>query len=161
MWDCSIGYKPQDNWTKNELPDWARLKILPEIFHTKNFKDTLVEMWPDFYEKLGVVRNYMLDYYDRCYAADRANKARWSQGVPIDIEGVEYLWGLLSNKAAWINDHIQDIEIQGGVAAIDFSRPLDVYNLQSMRVLGGADAARVNALPAGLYIIDGKKVLVK
>lgn len=36
-----------------------------------------------------------------------------------------------------------------------------VYNLEGMRILDGADEAAVRALPAGLYIINGHKVLLK
>lgn len=36
-----------------------------------------------------------------------------------------------------------------------------VYNLQGVRVAKGISAAQVNALPAGLYIVNGKKVMVK
>ncbi|MBD5232942.1 MAG: hypothetical protein HDS65_02055 [Bacteroidales bacterium] len=37
----------------------------------------------------------------------------------------------------------------------------DVYNLQGIRVARNASAADVKALPAGLYIVNGAKVLVK
>ncbi|MDE5555329.1 MAG: hypothetical protein K2J10_09140, partial [Muribaculaceae bacterium] len=37
----------------------------------------------------------------------------------------------------------------------------DVYNLQGIRVARQAKAADVNALPAGIYVVNGQKVIVK
>lgn len=37
----------------------------------------------------------------------------------------------------------------------------DVFNLQGIRILSGADAATVKSLPAGIYIINGKKMVIK
>ena len=38
---------------------------------------------------------------------------------------------------------------------------LEVYNLQGIRVLSNASAADVRNLPAGIYIVNGKKVAIK
>lgn len=43
----------------------------------------------------------------------------------------------------------------------DNNSAVDVYNLQGIRVASPATAADVKALPSGLYIINGSKVLVK
>lgn len=48
---------------------------------------------------------------------------------------------------------IDDVIIENGSAA-------DVYNLQGIRVARQASADRINSLPAGVYIIGGKKVAV-
>lgn len=37
----------------------------------------------------------------------------------------------------------------------------DVYNMQGVKVLGNADNAAVSNLPAGIYIVNGKKVVVR
>lgn len=37
----------------------------------------------------------------------------------------------------------------------------DVFNLQGIRILTDADAEALKALPAGLYIVNGKKVILK
>ncbi|MDE6240230.1 MAG: hypothetical protein K2M54_09640, partial [Muribaculaceae bacterium] len=37
----------------------------------------------------------------------------------------------------------------------------DVYNLQGIRVARQANADEVNALPAGIYVVNGQKVIVK
>lgn len=52
-------------------------------------------------------------------------------------------------------------QVVESVNGIDGGRLYDVYNMQGLRILSGADAPRVKALPAGLYIINGKKVILK
>ncbi len=47
------------------------------------------------------------------------------------------------------------------VAEINVASSFDVFNTQGVCILRGADAVAVNNLPAGLYIINGHKVLVK
>lgn len=44
---------------------------------------------------------------------------------------------------------------------IDGSELYDVYNLQGMQLLKGADAPTLKTLPAGLYIVNGRKVILK
>ncbi len=43
----------------------------------------------------------------------------------------------------------------------DANSTADVYNLQGIRVARQANAADIKALPAGLYIVNGSKVIVK
>lgn len=45
--------------------------------------------------------------------------------------------------------------------AADADNRLDVYNLQGILLIADADADQIAALPAGIYIIGGKKVTVK
>ena len=37
----------------------------------------------------------------------------------------------------------------------------NVYNTQGVLVMKNADAAKVNALPAGIYLMNGKKIVVR
>ena len=49
-----------------------------------------------------------------------------------------------------------------GIDAVDAENGLyNVYNYQGIRVLNNADKDAVNALPAGFYIVNGKKVVIK
>ena len=54
-------------------------------------------------------------------------------------------------------------EIPSGIAAIvaEMGNNVDVYNLQGRLVVKNADAKRVNQLPVGIYIINGKKYIKK
>lgn len=56
----------------------------------------------------------------------------------------------------------KDIDPNGilGIAADD-NAPVDVYNLQGMRVLTGVDASAAASLPAGVYIVGNRKVHVR
>ncbi len=67
------------------------------------------------------------------------------------------------SKAPWRNfDIIVEKEDTGiGEVTNDDERPADVYDLQGVLVRRAATAAEVEALPAGIYIVGGKKVLVK
>ena len=49
-----------------------------------------------------------------------------------------------------------------GIDAVDAENGLyNVYNYQGIRVLNNADKDAVKALPAGFYIINGKKVVIR
>ena len=49
-----------------------------------------------------------------------------------------------------------------GIDAVDAENGLyNVYNYQGIRILNNADKDAVNALPAGFYIVNGKKVVIK
>lgn len=58
-----------------------------------------------------------------------------------------------------------DIEIEAdintGVEAVEATEPADVYNMQGVLVRKGATPEEVKALPAGIYVVAGKKVVVK
>lgn len=60
-----------------------------------------------------------------------------------------------------------DVNIQGKQSGIDSIAPdaavadRDVYNLQGIKVLDNATPAQIRALPAGLYIQGGQKIVVK
>ena len=51
------------------------------------------------------------------------------------------------------NDGISTIEADAATG--------NVYNTQGVMVLKAADAQSVNSLPAGIYIMNGKKIVVK
>lgn len=46
-----------------------------------------------------------------------------------------------------------------GVETISASDCLNVYSIQGIRIAGCTSAADLNALPAGLYIVNGKKII--
>ena len=55
--------------------------------------------------------------------------------------------------------------LEGGVESIESEMPVDgvyrVFNLQGVNVLNTKDASEVNTLPAGIYIVNGKKVYLR
>lgn len=49
----------------------------------------------------------------------------------------------------------------GSVSSIEANNGVVVYNLNGVKILESDNAASVNTLPKGLYIVNGKKVVVK
>ena len=62
-----------------------------------------------------------------------------------------------------VDIHGTTSEIPSGIAAIvaELGNDVDIYNLQGRLLIKNADAKRVSQLPAGIYIINGKKYLKK
>ena len=52
-------------------------------------------------------------------------------------------------------------DVVDGIEAVGAENAYRVYNLQGIEVLRNADASAVEALPAGIYVVNGKKVVVK
>lgn len=52
-------------------------------------------------------------------------------------------------------------DVVDGIEAVGAENAYHVYNLQGIEVLRNADASAVEALPAGIYVVNGKKVVVK
>ncbi len=48
-----------------------------------------------------------------------------------------------------------------GNVELDFNKAVDVYNLHGVRIMTGASEEDIRHLPSGLYVIGGKKVLIK
>lgn len=62
-------------------------------------------------------------------------------------------------ETIFLNVTVSDLEVLG-VLAIDGDNDYKVYNLQGVRVLESKDASGLDRLPAGIYIINGKKVMI-
>lgn len=55
----------------------------------------------------------------------------------------------------------KDIPTGVGVGAVEYSETVDVYTIQGVRVLSGAAPETVKELPAGLYIVNGQKYIIR
>ena len=79
-------------------------------------------------------------------------------GTPVEIA---------DGKHSFTVDSATDVTIKGKQSGIDTigaesaAADNDVYNLQGIKILDNATPAQVKALPAGLYIQGGKKIIVK
>lgn len=85
--------------------------------------------------------------------------------VTVNSEPVEKVAGddyyeIVLDKAAEIKVSDSESAITGIETDID-ANSTDVYNLQGIRVLTAPTQEEINALPAGLYIQKGKKIVVK
>lgn len=52
-------------------------------------------------------------------------------------------------------------DIEDGINTIESELSIEVYNAAGIRILSNGHSSDLNTLPAGLYIINGKKVLIK
>lgn len=66
----------------------------------------------------------------------------------INIESYDYTFKIIGDNTA-----------VGSL--VDNSKNYDVFNLQGVRVLKTSDNSSLHSLPAGIYIVNGKKILVK
>ena len=62
-------------------------------------------------------------------------------------------------EVIFLNVEVSNLETLG-VLGIDEDCGYKVYNLQGVRVLESKDASGLDRLPAGIYIINGKKVMI-
>ena len=62
-------------------------------------------------------------------------------------------------EVIFLNVEVSNLETLG-VLGIDADCGYKVYNLQGVRVLESKDASGLDRLPAGIYIINGKKVMI-
>lgn len=63
-----------------------------------------------------------------------------------------------ANPEIVLNYTISTVSIDAIVAA---GEPVNVYTAQGIQVLRNAEAAALNELPAGFYIVNGKKVIIR
>ena len=74
---------------------------------------------------------------------------------------------IADGKYTFVTDGATDVNIQGKQSGIDTigadaaKADRDVYNLQGIKVLDNATPDQVKALPSGLYIQGGQKIVVK
>lgn len=117
---------------------------------------------PDFYEMSGfdfpadsetagewipydVDMSVVEDMPDTFWIAFRL-KGKRSQAEPATYYVDNFVWNPSGSAVNGVN-------VSGGT--------YDVYNMQGIKVLSGADKSKVDQLPAGLYIVNGKKVVLK
>ncbi len=92
---------------------------------------------------LGFIKDETLDYLpaNKCYI-------RVDPGSPDEYKFV---------SPAEYEAGVEEI----GLATHDIDQPADVYNIHGIRVLHNALPADIEALPAGIYISNGKKIVVR
>lgn len=83
--------------------------------------------------------------------------------VIVNVNGVQQV---LADGKYSVNVHADtDIEVKKGdptgIANIGEDDCVDVYSLQGIRVLKNVNVAKINTLPAGIYIVSGRKIAVK
>lgn len=107
--------------------------------------------------------NYVVSvhYYNPSIAADEISS------IEIELMGITSMGTDIENEKATINNDATNPNVQQmpksrlaeglGVA----NESVDVYNMQGMLVKGNVNKSTIQDLPAGLYIVDGKKVIIR
>lgn len=70
------------------------------------------------------------------------------------------------NSAGLMDNCLITVDGEGGIEEImigdkNFDGYYQVFNLQGINILNTMELDRINSLPAGLYIVNGKKILIK
>lgn len=107
--------------------------------------------------------NYVVSvhYYNPSIAADEISS------IEIELMGMTSMGTDIENEKATINNDATNPNVQQmpksrlaeglGVA----NESVDVYNMQGMLVKANVNKSTIQDLPAGLYIVDGKKVIIR
>lgn len=65
-----------------------------------------------------------------------------------------------SSKLNGIDGYMDGIMTSVSAFGNDMTRPVDVYNLQGVKVREGVSAAKaLEGLPKGIYIVEGRKIV--
>ena len=158
-------YYTIENIVDNEV---IKLFFVPEnaIEHTVTFD--MVDGTLDGYE----VKKDILAVVDPTEPVSAVGKTQFTI-APVAREGVA-LTVIVGDSVIEAVDGVYTFETEGdttvkvsnGTTGIESvisgeNTTADVYNLQGIRVARQANADEVNALPAGIYVVNGQKVIVK
>lgn len=162
------------------VDNWNTLELWKEAF--KNYQG---ERYLDIYfsddrgEDAGYFIKVMHSWDDNGLWADNGAIEHFADHAVVDLQNIDVVSNLANsdrlmiqgNKEAGNPFNIVALVLRAGgssgtgidaVAADDPERPVDVYNLQGGIVRAHVPASvAVDNLPAGLYIVGGKKVWVK
>lgn len=141
------------------LPTW-----IAELWKYNEFRRIVLEEWEKFYPAyLDNVRAFVDRFYAQARAAYEVNGKIWPSYNSINIDwAYSRVTSHLSEYAAWFDQFIR--EAVGGVeglAADTEAYPADVYTATGILVRRAATADEVAALPAGLYIVGGRKLIIR
>lgn len=117
-----------------------------------DLEDTEIEIVPA--EGKGV-KVYVVDA-DEAPVAGGAIAEAAGELLPATADG-KYIVKLDGNKKVTVNNY-EDTGVSSIMAG---ARQGDVYTMTGVRILSNASEAQISQLPAGLYIIGGKKVVKK
>lgn len=103
--------------------------------------------------KINIGNNYLMaDDLDKIVVRLSGIKSAGGSAINVPEVVLENNYPLRAprNKQSRIEESLKDSDV-----------PVTIYNIQGMAVKDNVDRSAINDLPAGLYIINGKKVIVK
>ena len=104
-------------------------------------------------------------WWDYTFEGNTDSYYKWKSSDPLTLPDGEYLMRAFDHNGVYLSDpvtvYVGEPSALGTIEA-EGDGPVDVYNLQGMPVRKGviADEA-TQGLPTGIYIVNGKKILVK
>lgn len=141
------------------FPTW-----IAELWKYNEFRRIVLEEWEKFYpDYLVKVRDFVDRFYAQTRAAYLVNGKIWPSYDAINIDwAYSRVTTHLDAYAAWFDQFIREA-VNGveGVAAGIEAYPADVYTATGILVFRAASADEVASLPAGLYIVGGRKLIIR
>ena len=144
---------------KLPLPTW-----IAELWKYNEFRRIVLEEWEKFYpDYLVKVRDFVDRFYAQTRAAYLVNGKIWPS---YDVVNIDWAYSRvtthLNEYAAWFDQFIREA-VGGveGVAADTEAYPADVYTATGILVRRAATADVVASLPAGMYIVGGRKLIIR
>lgn len=144
---------------KLPLPTW-----IAELWKYNKFRRIVLKEWEKFYpDYLDKVRAFVDGFYAQTRAAYEVNGKIWPS---YDVVNIDWAYSRvtthLESYAAWFDQFIREA-VNGveGIAADTVAYPADVYTATGILVRHAAAADEVAALPSGLYIVGGRKLIIR
>lgn len=166
IWDLSCYDREKTDYTfrmkvhYNITPHW-----IGELIKYDSFCRAVADAWREVYPaKISEIVDYIDEAVLPLGEAWSNDTKRWGfdPTLTADVRAAR-LKAAISANIEWFNDHLPTSPY-GACASVSGAprQPAKVYNLQGRLVGEFEDAAAARAgLKAGLYIIDGKKILIR
>ncbi|MBO7230668.1 MAG: CotH kinase family protein [Bacteroidaceae bacterium] len=159
LWDFDATFGVSDKWSNIHRIEYSFYFI--KLLQREDFYTSYVYLWESLKDNiLNKVTNYLYSTFDN-YKED-INKSRIlnkeiypydDKFTPIEEE-IESTLIWIDNRINWISEQLKN-ETSVNVLSKDITKETCIYNIYGQKL-----PSKQN-LPNGIYIIDGKKVLIK
>ncbi|MCM1005562.1 MAG: CotH kinase family protein [Prevotella sp.] len=163
VWDFGNAFGHNANFIWQNSP--FHQVWIGQIYQFPAFQAKVKEIWA-WYLCFGPerIKKELEEFVDKIYVAAQFDAKRWPEYGNADIrEKLDAVLYSINYKTEWLKQQwgaeagIEPIEAADTASAL----PTNVYNLQGIKVLGNASNSQINALPAGMYITPGGKIIKK
>ena len=159
LWDFDATFGVSDNWSNIHRQEYSF--YFRKLLQREDFFTSYVDLWESLKDNiLDKLTDYLYSAFDN-YKED-INKSRIlnKEIYPHDDnfthieEEIESTLSWINNRINWISEQLKN-ETSVNVINKDITKEIGIYNIYGQRI-----PSRQN-LSNGIYIIDGKKVLIK
>lgn len=167
IWDLTCYNREKTDYTFRMkvhytiTPHW-----IGEIIQYPNFCTAVSDIWKEIYPaKLSEIYNYIDSVMLPLGQAWANDIERWNGDTTETAQiRADRIKAALKRNMEWFNEHLPQSQHPSGITEIGTSEsnPLKVYNLQGIHVgTYPTEKDVLNALEKGLYIINGKKLMIQ